>query len=128
MVKREKTFGEYIKEKRMNHEPRYTLKKMAEALEMNLTHLSDIENSRKNPFDMEKIESFCKILDLSEEEKAEMYDLAARDSDSVPADIADTIMYTDQGDYARVALRMVKQGKGDIELWKELIRKMEEDN
>lgn len=125
MEKREKTFGEFIKEKRMQHEPRYTLKKMAEKLDMNLTHLSDIENGRKNPFDMGKIEAFCEILGLSDAEKSEMYDLAARDSDSVPADIAETIMYTDQGDYARRALRMVKQGKGDVELWKDLIRKME---
>jgi transcriptional regulator with XRE-family HTH domain len=126
MEKKEITFGEYIKEKRMNHIPRYTLKKMAEALDMNLTHLSDIENGRKNPFDADKIESFCKILDLSDEDKSKMYDLAARDSNSVPADITDTIMYTEQGDYARTALRMVNQGKGNVELWKELIRKMEE--
>jgi transcriptional regulator with XRE-family HTH domain len=127
MEKKEITFGEYIKEKRMNHIPRYTLKKMAEALDMNLTHLSDIENGRKNPFDADKIESFCKILDLSDEDKSKMYDLAARDSNSVPADITDTIMYTEQGDYARTALRMVNQGKGNVELWKELIRKMEEN-
>jgi transcriptional regulator with XRE-family HTH domain len=126
MEKKEITFGEYIKEKRMNYIPRYTLKKMAEALDMNLTHLSDIENGRKNPFDADKIESFCKILDLSDEDKSKMYDLAARDSNSVPADITDTIMYTEQGDYARTALRMVNQGKGNVELWKELIRKMEE--
>ena len=128
MEKKAKSFGEFIKGKRMDHSPRYTLKKMAEALEMNLTQLSDIENGRRNPFDKEKIELFCKILNLTSDEKSEMYDLAARDSNSVPADIADTIMYTDQGDYARVALRMVNQGKGDVELWKELIRKMEENN
>ena len=128
MEKKVKSFGEFIKEKRMEHSPRYTLKKMAEALDMNLTHLSDIENGRKNPFDKDKIDKFCQILDLSEQDKATLFDLAARDSGSVPADIADTIMYTDQGDYARVALRMVSQGKGDVELWKDLIRKMEEDN
>ena len=128
MEKKVKSFGEFIKEKRMEHSPRYTLKKMAESLDMNLTHLSDIENGRKNPFDKDKIDKFCQILDLSEQDKATLFDLAARDSGSVPADIADTIMYTDQGDYARVALRMVSQGKGDVELWKDLIRKMEEDN
>lgn len=127
MLKKEITFGEFIKQKRQEHNPRYTLKKMAEALNINLTHLSDIENGRKKPFDKEKIESFCKILDLSQEEEALMFDLAARDVDGVPADITDTIMYTEQGDFARIALRKVNQGKGNIELWKELIRKMEED-
>lgn len=127
MEKPTMSFGEYIKKKRMQHSPRITLRQMAEELNMNLTHLSDIENGRKNPFDKDKIDLFCEILDLTEEDKANLFDLAARDSDSIPMDIADTIMYTDQGDLARKALRMVNQGKGDVELWKDLIRKMEEN-
>ena len=122
------TFGEYIKEKRLTHEPKYTLKKMAEVLGMNLTHLSDIENGRKNPFDKEKILLFCKVLNLSSDEESEMFDLAARDSDGVSADIMDTIMYTEQGDLARVALRKVNEGNGNADMWKELIRKMEEES
>ncbi len=120
-------FGEYIKKKRMASTPRYTLKKMAEELNINLTYLSDVENGRKNAFSAEKIEKFCEILNLSSGEKEKMYDLAARDLDTVPEDITDTIMYTEQGDMARIALRKVKQGKGNIEMWKELIRRMEED-
>ena len=128
MDKATKTFGNYVKQKRLEHTPKYTLKKMSEALGINLTQLSDIENGRKKPFDKDKIELFCSILALSDSEKAELYDLQARDSECVPADIADTIMYTEEGDYARAALRMVNQGKGSIELWKDLIRKMEEDS
>ena len=128
MNRREMSFGEYIKEKRMNHNPRYTLRKMAELLDMNLTHLSDIENGRKNPFDKDKIELFCNVLGLSDDEKSDLFDLAARDSNSVSSDITETIMYTEEGDFARKALRMVNQGKGNVELWKELIRKMEEEN
>lgn len=126
MEKKEKSFGEVIKEKRLAHNPRYTLKKMAEALGMNLTHLSDVENGRKKPFDKEKIELFCQILGLTSEEKEYLYDIAARDSNSVSADIADTLMYTEEGDYARALLRRANEGKGNIELWKEFIRKMEE--
>ena len=100
---------------------------MAEKLGVALTYLSDVENNRKRPFPADRIELFCKLLELSDEERSEMYDLAARDSDSVSQDIADTIMYTEEGDYARKALRMVNQGKGSVELWKELIRKMEDE-
>ncbi len=128
MDKKTQSFGDYIKEKRTTHDPKFTLKRMAEALGLNLTYLSDVENNRKKPFAADKIEMFCKLLKLSDEERSEMYDLAARDSDSVSQDIIDTIMYTETGDYARKALRMVKKGKGDVELWKELIRKMEESN
>lgn len=122
------TFGDCIKQKRMLHQPRLTLKKMAELMDLNLTYLSDVENNRKKAFSAEKIDLFCRTLDLSQEEKAELYDLAARDTETVSQDIADTIMYTEEGDYARRALRMVKQGKGNVELWKELIRKIEDDH
>ena len=125
MQKREMTFGDYIKEKRMNHQPKLTLKKAAELLGINLTYLSDVENNRKKAFTSEKIDLFCQVFGLSPEEREEMYDLAARDTESVPEDIVDTIMYTEQGDYARKALRMVNKGKGNVELWKDLIRRME---
>lgn len=127
MKKKTQSFGSFIKEKRLAHQPRLTLKKMAEKLGVALTYLSDVENNRKRPFPADRIELFCKLLELSDEERSEMYDLAARDSDSVSQDIADTIMYTEEGDYARKALRMVNQGKGSVELWKELIRKMENE-
>ena len=125
MQKREMTFGDYIKEKRMNHQPKLTLKKASELLGINLTYLSDVENNRKKAFTSEKIDLFCQVFGLSSEEREEMYDLAARDTESVPEDIVDTIMYTEQGDYARKALRMVNKGKGNVELWKDLIRRME---
>ena len=128
MQKPSKTFGSYIKEKRIAQTPRITLKQMAELLSLNLTYLSDVENGRKNPFNAEKIELFCEVLNLTSEEKEIMYDLAARDNGSVPEDIADAIMYTEEGDYARRALRMANQGKGNVDLWKDLIRKMEEDS
>lgn len=126
MRKREQTFGEYIKEKRMTHQPRLTLKKMSEMIGVNLSYLSDIENNRKKAFSGEKIEIFCERLGLSENEKEEMYDLAARDNELVSEDIADIIMYTESGDLARKALRLEKQGKGGVELWKKLIQQMEE--
>ena len=125
MDKPTKTFGDFIKEKRLNHQPKLTLKKTAELLDMNLTYLSDVENNRKKAFSSEKIDLFCEALGISSEDQEKMYDLAARDTESVPEDIVDTIMYTEEGDYARKALRMVNKGKGNIEFWKELIRKME---
>lgn len=128
MQKRNQTFGSFIKEKRMSQEPRITLKQMAELLSLNLTYLSDVENGRKKPFDGSKIERFCEVLNLTPEDRDIMFDLAARDNDSVSEDIADTIMYTEQGDMARIALRMVNQGKGSVDLWKDLIRKMEEES
>ncbi len=127
MDKKTQSFGGFIKDKRLTHQPKLTLKKMAESLGVSLTYLSDVENNRKKPFSADKIELFCTLLGLYDEERSEMYDLAARDSESIPQDIAETIMYTEQGDYARKALRMVNKGKGNVEIWKDLIRRMEED-
>ncbi len=127
MIRRESTFGDFIKSKRINHQPKLTLKNTAELLGINLTYLSDVENNRKKAFPSEKIDLFCEVFELSSDDREKMYDLAARDTESVPEDIVETIMYTEQGDYARRALRMVNQGKGNVELWKDLIRKMEGD-
>ena len=127
MDKPTETFGAFIKSKRLSHQPRLTLKKTAEMLELNITYLSDVENARKKPFSAEKIELFCEKLGLSDEDRTTLYDLAARDNDTVPEDIRETIMYSPVSDYARKALRLVKQGNNDVELWKELIRKMEGD-
>ena len=124
MDKRE-TFGIFIKEKRLGTNPKMTLKAMSEELEINLTLLSDIESGRKNPFSADKIERFCEILKLSDEEKAHMYDLAARDIDAVPEDISEEIMYTEYGDIARKALRMTRDGQIDEDEWKNFIRRME---
>jgi len=124
-----KTFGNYIKSKRMSASPKITLKKMSEQLGINLTLLSDIENNRKHPFSAEKIELFCKIMNLSADEKAEMYDLAAKYSDRVSEDIVDTIMNdTESGKLARIALRMTKEGKISDEQWKEFIRSVEDED
>lgn len=124
-----KTFGSYIKSKRMGAKPKITLKKMSEQLGINLTLLSDIENNRKHPFPAEKIELFCELMNLSSDEKAEMYDLAAKYSDKVSEDIVETIMNdTESGKLARIALRMTKEGKISDEQWKKFIRSVEEED
>ncbi len=120
------TFGDFIKEKRMSVTPKITLKNMAAKMEMSLTLLSDIENGRKNPFDSQKIEKFCEILELSDADKIRMYDLAAREKNAVPEDITEKIMYTDIGDLAREALRKSKDGANTVEAWKRLIQDLGE--
>lgn len=124
-MERKQSFGGRIKEIRLSSTPKKTLNNLSAEMGMQLSYLSDVENGRKKPFSGDKIEQFASIMNISEEEKSELYDLAARDSDSVPEDIVETIMYTEQGDQARIALRLVKEGKGDVEMWKKLIREME---
>lgn len=118
-------FGDYIKKKRLEHPDDLTLKEVSAMLGISLSFLSDVENNRRKPFDKEKIETFANKLGLSEEEKAKMFDLAARDRGEVPYDIEDIMMYGEIGEIARFALRQSNEGYLDEEDWKKFIRESE---
>ena len=119
-------FGDYIKYKRQQDSRELTLKDVSNALEMSLSMLSDIEQKRRRPFDDEKIVRFCDYLNLGEEELSMMRDLAAKEKGEIPADIEDTMMYSEIGDMARHALRLANEGYGDEEDWKQFIRQLED--
>jgi transcriptional regulator with XRE-family HTH domain len=127
LIMREKNmrFGDFIKQKRLNDPRELTLKDMSERLGISLSFLSDIENNRRKPFDQDKIEIFAAELGLSDEDKAKMYDLAARDRREVPSDIEDIMMYDKIGDMARFALRQSNAGVIDEDDWKTFIRDIE---
>jgi len=126
MKERYMRFGEFIRSKRLKDPRELTLKDVAEQLGISLTFLSDIENGRRKPFDSEKIEQLCSFLNLGDEDRERMYDLAARETGAVPSDIDDTFMYTDIGDLARRAIRMSNAGIIAEEDWREFIRRNEE--
>ena len=119
-------FGEYIRKKRLNDPREITQSDMSKQLGISLTYLSDIELGRKKPFDTEAIEKFCAYLNLSEDEKAHIFDLAAKEKKSVPADIEDVFMHEEIGTMARFALRQSNAGNATEEDWKKFIREIEE--
>lgn len=119
-------FGEFIRSKRLKDPRELSLRDVAGVLNMSLSMLSDIEQGRRKPFDDEKIEKFCGYLGLSDEDKALMYDLAAREKREVPSDIDDIMMHSEIGDMARFALRMSNAGIANEEDWRDFIRKIEE--
>lgn len=116
-------FGDFIKKKRLDHPDELTLKEVSKILGISLSFLSDVENNRRKPFDKNKIEMFAVKLGLTEEEKATMFDLAARDRKEVPSDIEDIMMYGKIGEMARLALRKSNVGEITEEDWKQFIRK-----
>lgn len=119
------TFGQYIKFTRTQDPRELTLKDISEELGISLSMLSDIEQGRRKPFDSEKIEAFCSFLNLREEDKALMYDLAAKAKNEVPSDIDDIMMHSEIGEMARLALRLSNQGIASEEDWKKFIRELE---
>jgi len=119
-------FGDYIRKKRLADPRGLTLSDISKVLGISLSFLSDIEHKRRKAFSPEQIELFADHLELSEEERAWMYDLASRENREVPSDIEDIMMYEEAGSMARFALRQTKAGYATEEDWKQFIRKIEE--
>ena len=118
------TFGRFVRGKRLDAGD-ITLKDIGYAVGISLSYYSDIEHDRRNPgegFDYEKL---ARILRLSEDEKAYMYDLAGKCRKTVPEDIEEVMMNTESGNMARMALRMTKAGIAKEDDWKEFIRQLE---
>ena len=125
MEKQPKRFGEHIRE--LRHKNGLTLKDLAEYLNISLTWLSDIECNRRKPFERDRMELLVKKFRLSGDEQNTLYDLAAREAKNIPQDIEETLMYSEEGDLARLALRRTIAGDITIEDWKHLIRESEKD-
>jgi len=119
-------FGDYIRKKRLADPRGLTLSDMSKVLGISLSFLSDIEHKRRRAFSPDQIELFADYLELSDEEKAWMYDLASRESGEIPSDIEDIMMYEEAGSMARFALRQTKAGNVTEEDWKQFIRMIEE--
>ena len=117
----EKTFGTFIKEKRL--EKGINLRKLAELLELAPAYISDIENGNRNSPSPDKMEKLVEVLGLNEDEKNEMYDLAAKDRDNTVA--PDISEYVKSNDAVRVALRKARNLNLGEQEWLKIIEKME---
>ena len=117
----EKTFGAFIKEKRLGKG--INLRKLAELLELAPAYISDIENGNRNSPSPDKMEKLVEVLGLNEDEKNEMYDLAAKDRDNTVA--PDISEYVKSNDAVRVALRKARNLNLGEQEWLKIIEKME---
>ena len=105
-------FGDFLQKKRTEKE--ITLRKMAEMIGITAPYLTDIEKDRRNPPEMEKLETIARILNLSEEEKAIMFDLAGKKRNSVAPDLPEYIM---ERDYVSAALRTARDLDASEQEW-----------
>ena len=127
MERPQKEFGDYLKEFRRRKS--ITLQQLADKLGVSLSLISDIENRRRNPLDEEgQMETIAEFLGLTTEEKEILYDQAARKRNSVPEDIKEVIMYSDEAEYVRKALRKTKSGQISAEQWREFLKGGENEN
>ena len=96
-------FGDFLQKKRM--ERQLTLRKMAELLGFSAPYLTDIEKDRRNPPEMESLEQISKVLTLSDDERAVMFDLAGKKRNAVAPDLPEYII---ERDYVAAALRTAR--------------------
>jgi len=118
-------FGDFIKEKRK--EKRLSLRKMAEQLDISPSYWSDIEKGRRNPPQLDMIEKIVNVLNLSEDEKDQIIDLASEERGEIPMDLPS---YINSSEIAKVALRKASKIEGENkkldEAWKKFIEEINE--
>ena len=117
-------FGKFIETKRKALNK--TLRGLAADLDIAPAYMSDIEKGQRYPPDKDKLEKMAELLNLSEEEKNKMFDLAAGEKDnSVSPDLPEYIMGTEK---ARVALRMARDNGATDATWQKIIDMLENEN
>ncbi len=115
-------FGEFLKEKRLEKE--INLRKLAGMLDIAPAYLSDIEKGKRNSPTQEIMDKIVSVLELSEEEKNTLYDLAAQERENTVA--PDISKYVTDNEKVRVALRKAQSlNLSELE-WVKIIEKMGE--
>lgn len=97
------TFDEFIKEKRQNKG--ITLRAFADMIDIAPAYMSDIEKSKRNAPTQEILEKMVKVLELSNDEANELFDLAASSKNAIAQDLKE---YVSDNQSVRVALRKAK--------------------
>lgn len=112
-------FGEFIKEKRQNKG--ITLRTFADKVGIAPAYMSDIEKSKRNAPTQEILEKMIIVLELSDDEANELFDLAASSKNAIAQDLK---KYVSDNQNVRVALRKAKDlNLGDDE-WIKIIEEM----
>lgn len=112
-------FGEFIAAKRIEHQ--ITLRKMAEMLDCSAAFLSDVEKNRRKPLDLERLEKLSAILQLSDEDRVLMFDLAGNQRVIAP----DLPQYINENNCVRFALRKARDLNASEAEWQEFVQALE---
>lgn len=116
------TFGKFIEKKRK--EKRITLKDMAEKLSISSPYLSDVEKGRRDSLDLDKLNTIAEVLEMSEEERSYMMDLAGKQRNIVPPDLPEYIL---RNPGVSVALRKARDMDVKEEEWLKFIEELEKE-
>lgn len=120
-------FGKFINEKRLGRGPAgedILLKDIAKAMGTTATYLSDIIKGRRNPPEMNLLLKIAEVLQLTDEEKAEMFDLAGRERNEAAPDLPEYIM-DESIPHVRATLRRASDKNLGDDFWKHVLEEID---
>lgn len=117
------TFGEFLTEKRKSRG--VLMKDLADELGVSKVYLCDVEKGRKAAPKSEHLQIIAEQLNLNEEERNTMYDLAAEAQAYQKGISPDLPEYIMENDIVRTALRTAKKYNINDEEWLDFIRRIE---
>ena len=116
-----KNFGDFLYQKRI--ENKITMRQMADELGVSPVFVSDIEKDRRNPFDVNRLKQLVSFLNLTDEERDLMYDLAGKKRNEVAPDLHD---YITENDYVSAALRTCRDLEVGEEEWARMVEELKQ--
>ena len=110
-------FGGYLRSVRQAK--KISIRQLAKAIGITPTYLSDIEKGNNKPPDKTLLQAIIKELHLEESKTtvSNLYDLAAKERNDIPADIKDYIMNNHD---LLMIIRAVKDNPEKQNIWNEL--------
>ena len=114
------SFGEFLQAKREDRN--ITLREMAKRIGISAPFLSDVEKGRTAPLTKERLDKVAGILDLSKEEKAQMYTIVGKQKNIVAPDVSDYVMR----DYVSAALRTARDLNAGEAEWQRFVEELKQ--
>ena len=106
------TFGDFLLIKRKDRE--MTSKDIADKLKISTAYYSYFESGNRKAPERDVQDQIADILELTREERLQLYDLAGKTRGIVAADLPD---YINDNPYVRVALRRARDSNTGQEQW-----------
>lgn len=129
MMKRDyESFGELLLTIRKENPSKPSLRATAAALGISPQYYSEVENNKKGVLSRDRIEDFCKFMNLDKEDTEFVYNKAAEfkndkhdKNTAIPQDFSNYIM---EQDYVVKALRVAKEFDAGEDEWLAFIEEM----
>ena len=111
-----KTFGEFLKEKRMEKGASY--RDLAKAIDVSAPYISDIEKGRRHAPSVDKLNAIADYFELTSEERNQMFDIAGDENGIVAPDVPS---YIEDNNHIVAALRTARNLGATEKDWQDFV-------